>query len=84
MKIKVGISSCLLGHEVRYDGTHKHLRLATESLSRYFDFVPECPEVGVGMTIPRKPIRLVGNPESPDAVAVHDEALNYSHALDTG
>lgn len=81
MKIKVGISSCLLGHEVRYDGTHKHLRLATESLSRYFDFVPECPEVGIGMTIPRKPIRLVGNSENPDAVAVHDETLNYSHAL---
>lgn len=81
MKIKVGISSCLLGHEVRYDGTHKHLRLATESLSRYFEFVAECPEVGIGMSIPRKPIRLIGDPEKPDAVAVHDESINYSKAL---
>ncbi len=81
MKVKVGISSCLLGQEVRYDGTHKHLRLATESLSRYFDFVPECPEVGIGMTVPRKPIRLSGDVDKPRAVAVHDETLDYTEAL---
>lgn len=81
MKIKVGISSCLLGQEVRYDGTHKHFRLATDSLARYFDFVPECPEVGVGMSIPRKPIRLVGEVDKPNAVAVHDETLDYTAEL---
>lgn len=81
MKIKVGISSCLLGQEVRYDGSHKHLRLATESLSRYFDFVPECPEMGIGMGVPRKPIRLVGEVDNPRAVAVHDESLDYTDAL---
>lgn len=81
MKIKVGISSCLLGQEVRYDGTHKHFRLATDSLARYFDFVPECPEVGVGMSIPRKPIRLVGEVDKPNAVAVHDETLDYTAKL---
>lgn len=81
MKIKVGISSCLLGQEVRYDGTHKHLRLATESLSRYFDFVPECPEMGIGMGVPRKPIRLIGDVEQPRAVAVHDESLDYTDKL---
>lgn len=81
MKIKVGISSCLLGQEVRYDGTHKHLRLATDSLSRYFEFVPECPEMGIGMGVPRKPIRLVGDVEKPQAVAVHDEQLDYTEAL---
>lgn len=81
MRIKVGISSCLLGQEVRYDGTHKHLRLATDSLSRYFDFVPECPEVGIGMGIPRKPIRLVGDPEQPRAVAVHDPSQDYTGQL---
>ncbi len=61
MRIKVGISSCLLGESVRFDGGHKHLRLCTESLSRFFEFVPECPEVGIGMGIPRKPIRLIGD-----------------------
>jgi uncharacterized protein YbgA (DUF1722 family)/uncharacterized protein YbbK (DUF523 family) len=81
MKIKVGISSCLLGQEVRYDGTHKHLRLATDSLSRYFEFTPICPEVGIGMSVPRKPIRLVGNVDKPQAVAVHDETLDYTDEL---
>lgn len=81
MGIKVGISSCLLGENVRFDGGHKHLRLCTESLSRFFDFVPECPEVGIGMGIPRKPIRLVGDVASPQAVAVHDYRLNYTEKL---
>jgi uncharacterized protein YbbK (DUF523 family) len=81
MKIKVGISSCLLGQEVRYDGTHKHLRLATDSLSRYFEFTPICPEVGIGMSVPRKPIRLVGDVDKPQAVAVHDETLDYTDDL---
>lgn len=81
MKIKVGISSCLLGDAVRYDGTHKHLRLATDSLSRYFDLVSECPEMGIGMGVPRKPIRLVGDVERPRAVAVHDTSLDYTEAL---
>lgn len=81
MRIKVGISSCLLGENVRFDGGHKHLRLCTDSLSRFFEFVPECPEVGIGMGIPRKPIRLVGNVQAPQAVAVHDYQLNYTAEL---
>lgn len=81
MKIKVGISSCLLGQEVRYDGTHKHLRIATDSLARYFDFIAECPEMGIGMGVPRKPIRLVGEPAQPRAVAVHDQTLDYTQKL---
>lgn len=81
MKIKVGISSCLLGNEVRFDGGHKHSRLCSETLSRYFDFVTECPEVGIGMTIPRKPIRLIGDVESPQVVAVHDNTINFTDKM---
>jgi len=81
MRIKVGISSCLLGQEVRFDGGHKHLRLATDSLSRYFEFVPECPEVGIGMGVPRKPIRLVGDVDHPRAVAVDDNAIEFTEQL---
>jgi len=81
MRIKVGISSCLLGESVRFDGGHKHLRLCTDSLSRFFEFVAECPEVGIGMGIPRKPIRLVGKVDAPQAVAVHDYNLNYTEKL---
>lgn len=81
MKIKVGISSCLLGHEVRFDGGHKHSRLCTDSLSRYFEFVPECPEVGIGMTIPRRPIRLIGDVNAPKSVYVHDNAVEFTDKI---
>lgn len=81
MKIKVGISACLLGHEVRFDGGHKHSKLCTDSLSYYFEFIPECPEVAIGLGIPRKPIRLIGEASSPRAVAVHDPKLDYTDAL---
>jgi uncharacterized protein YbbK (DUF523 family) len=69
MKIKVGISSCLLGNHVRFDGGHKHLRLCSETLSRYFYFVAECPEVSIGMTIPRRPTRLTGDVDATQVLA---------------
>lgn len=58
-KIRVGVSSCLLGEEVRYDAGHKHDRYVTEVLGNHFDFVSVCPEVEVGMGIPRESMRLV-------------------------
>jgi uncharacterized protein YbgA (DUF1722 family)/uncharacterized protein YbbK (DUF523 family) len=57
--IRVGISTCLLGEPVRYDGGHKRDRYLTDVLGRYFEWVPVCPEVEVGMGTPRPPIRLV-------------------------
>ncbi|MCG8451883.1 MAG: DUF523 and DUF1722 domain-containing protein [Spirochaetales bacterium] len=64
-KIKIGVSSCLLGNTVRFDGQHKRDAFITEVLSEYCDFVPVCPEVECGMSIPRETLRLVGTPESP-------------------
>lgn len=58
-RIRIGISSCLLGQQVRYDGQHKHNGYITESLGQFFEFVPYCPEVAIGMGVPRPPIRLV-------------------------
>jgi len=58
-EIRIGISSCLLGHKVRYDGGHKKDPLITGALSSFLTFVPVCPEVEVGMSVPRPPIRLV-------------------------
>jgi uncharacterized protein YbgA (DUF1722 family)/uncharacterized protein YbbK (DUF523 family) len=58
-KIPVGISSCLLGEEVRYNGGHKYDRFINGSLSHYFEFRPYCPEVAIGLGVPREPIRLV-------------------------
>jgi len=64
-KIRIGVSSCLLGKEVRYNGGHSHDRYITETLGRYFTFVDVCPEVEAGFGIPRETLRLVGDPESP-------------------
>lgn len=57
--IRIASSSCLLGQEVRYDGAHKLNGYMKDSLADYFEFVPFCPEVAIGLGIPRKPIRLV-------------------------
>lgn len=58
-RIRIGISACLIGQEVRYDGGHKHNEYITRSLGQFFDFVPYCPEVAIGMGVPRPTIRLV-------------------------
>ncbi len=67
-KITIGVSSCLLGNEVRYDGGHKHDRYITETLGRYLSFVPVCPEVECGLPIPREAMRLVGEVDRPQLV----------------
>lgn len=64
-QIRIGISSCLLGNRVRYDGGHKHDRYVTGTLGEFFDFVPVCPEVECGLPVPREPMRLVGNSDNP-------------------
>lgn len=68
-EIKIGVSSCLLGKEVRYNGGHSHDRYITGTLGRYFTFVDVCPEVEAGFGIPRETLRLVGDPESPRLLA---------------
>lgn len=55
----MGISSCLLGNEVRFDGGHKRHSYITGTLSHYFDFTPLCPEVGAGLGTPRPTIHLL-------------------------
>ena len=56
--IRLGISSCLLGEKVRFDGNHKHDSFLTGTLGQFFEWVPVCPEVAIGLGIPRPPIRL--------------------------
>lgn len=67
-RIKIGISSCLLGNNVRYDGGHKLDRYIRDTLGEYFDFVPVCPEVECGLPVPREPMRLVGDHRDPHLV----------------
>jgi uncharacterized protein YbgA (DUF1722 family)/uncharacterized protein YbbK (DUF523 family) len=57
--IRLGVSSCLLGEEVRYDGGHKRNRFVTDLLAQFVEWVPVCPEVEVGMGTPRPALRLV-------------------------
>lgn len=57
-RILVGISACLLGQEVRFDGGHKQDRFLTETLGPFLQWVPVCPEVELGLGTPREPIRL--------------------------
>jgi len=68
--IRIGISMCLLGENVRYDGGHKLDRFLRDTLGEYVEYVPVCPEVEAGFGIPREAFRLVGDPESPRLITV--------------
>jgi len=68
--IRLGISTCLLGERVRYDGGHKLDRYLVHTLGRYVEWVPVCPETEVGLSTPREAMRLVGDPEHPRLVTV--------------
>lgn len=80
-KPKLGISACLMGAEVRFNGGHKESHLCTRALTEYFEFVTACPEVAIGLGIPREPIRLVGDAQNPQAVGTVNRELNVTEAL---
>jgi len=69
-KIRIGVSTCLLGENVRYDGGHQLDRYLRDTLGAYFTYVPVCPEVECGLSIPREAMRLVGDPASPRLVTI--------------
>lgn len=68
-KPRLGVSACLLGKPVRYDGGHKRDVFCADVLAPYVEWVPVCPEVEVGMPVPRPTIRLTGRSEAPRLVA---------------
>lgn len=70
LSIKIGVSACLLGEHVRYDVGHKLDRNITDKLGGHFSFVPICPEVGCGLSVPREVMRLEGDPVAPRLVTV--------------
>lgn len=67
-KIRLGISACLLGEKVRFDGGHKLDKFLTETLGRYVEYVPVCPEVEIGLPTPRETLRLTGTSDEPRLV----------------
>lgn len=83
-RIPVGISACLMGEEVRFNGSHKRSRFCTDTLSQYFRFVSICPEVAIGMGTPRDPIRLVSrdvNDTEVRALGTVDNRIDVTDAL---
>ena len=80
-KPRIAISACLTGHSVRYNGGHKSSDLCREQLQAHFDWVPVCPEVAIGLGIPRDPIRLVGDPEHPAVVGTRNPEMNVTAPL---
>ena len=79
--LRIGISRCLLGENVRHNGGHKRDGFLLEALSRHVEWVPVCPEVEVGLGTPREPMRLVGDPRAPRLITIntgmdHTEAMN--------
>ena len=83
MKIPVGISSCLLGENVRFDGGHKLHSYIESTLGQYFEFQPFCPELAIGLGVPRKPIRLVrtAGDDSVRCVGVVEPERDFTAAL---
>jgi len=81
-RIKLGVSKCLLGENVRYDGGHKLDRFIRDTLGEYVDFVPVCPEVECGMPVPREAMRLVGDPKSPRLVTIRSQRDMTKQMLD--
>jgi uncharacterized protein YbbK (DUF523 family) len=72
--IKIAVSACLLGEQVRYDGRCKQDKWITGVLGRIFSLVPVCPEVECGLPVPRPAMRLEGDPRTPRLVVIADGA----------
>jgi uncharacterized protein YbgA (DUF1722 family)/uncharacterized protein YbbK (DUF523 family) len=80
-RIRLGVSACLLGARVRFDGGHKRNRFLIEELGTHFEFVSFCPEVAIGLGTPRPSIRLVGDVQAPRAVSSKGDGLDVTDAL---
>jgi uncharacterized protein YbgA (DUF1722 family)/uncharacterized protein YbbK (DUF523 family) len=80
--LRLGISRCLLGDEVRFDGGHKKDSFLTDVFGRYVEWVPVCPEVEAGLGTPREAMRLVGDPQNPRLVTIKSRT-DHTRALET-
>ena len=78
--VRVGISQCLLGDNVRYDGGHKRDSVLIEALGRYVEWVPVCPEVEIGLGTPREPMRLVGDLHAPRLITTNT-GVDHTNAM---
>ncbi len=79
--IRIGISRCLLGEKVRYDGGHKRDSFLTDTLGRHVEWVPVCPEVEAGLGTPREAMHLVGQAEAPRLLTI-TSGLDHTHMME--
>lgn len=81
-KLRIGVSACLLGEKVRYDGQHKRNSFVVDVLAKLVDFVPVCPEVECGLPVPREAMHLVGDPAAPRLMTLrtHIDLTDQMHA----
>ncbi len=80
--IRIGISACIVGEEVRFNGGHKLDRFIRDTLGAYVDFVPVCPEVDIGLGVPRETLRLVrGKGSQPLLIAPKSGAAHTTKML---
>ncbi len=82
-RLKIGVSSCLLGERVRYNGELKRSALIADDMAHFFDFIPVCPEVEAGFPVPRPPVQLVGDQQAPRVVEVGNSQIDITERLDT-
>ena len=80
-KIKIAVSSCLLGEAVRYDGTDKCIKYITEQLALDYNLISLCPEMAVGMGVPRPPIHLRDKGNNIQVVGVSEPENNFTKVL---
>jgi uncharacterized protein YbgA (DUF1722 family)/uncharacterized protein YbbK (DUF523 family) len=78
-KVRIGISSCLLGNAVRWNSGHKLDRYLTQTLGQFVEYVPVCPEVEAGFGVPRESFRLVGDPEKPRLITFKSKTDHTDH-----
>ncbi|KKA43725.1 DUF523 and DUF1722 domain-containing protein [Salinivibrio sp. KP-1] len=82
MSFPVGVSACVIGEKVRFDSGHKRSPFVTKELAPYVDFVPVCPEVGIGLPVPRPAIRLVDKGDlSVRMVETKDQQKDYTEKM---
>jgi len=82
-KLPIGVSRCLLGHAVRYDGDSKAHNTVIEKLGKIFELLPVCPEVEAGLSVPRPPVRLTGSITHPQLTGRDDPSLDVTELMQT-
>ncbi len=80
-KLSIGVSACLLGHAVRYDGGHRSDEWLISVLSKQAELVPICPEMAIGMGVPRPPVELTGDVTDPQATGVDNPSIDVTKPL---